>query len=78
MTKAQREAEREARALQRFRRLAKSDRLRELREEQGLSQAATGRAVGVARSQVSRWEAGTQTPRPRHALAILALLEELP
>jgi DNA-binding transcriptional regulator YiaG len=66
---------REAPALKRVRQLAKTDRLRELREEVGLSQSDVARHLGVDASRVSRWEAGLARPRPAHAVALLELLE---
>lgn len=36
---------------------------RALRAEQGVSQAALARAVGVSRSTVTRWEQGVRLPR---------------
>ena len=65
----------EASALKRVRRLVKSDRLRELREDQGLSQSDVARAIGVSPAQVSRWEAGLTRPRGRHAIALVAVLD---
>jgi transcriptional regulator with XRE-family HTH domain len=57
-------------------RLARTDRLRSLRERLGLTQSDVARHIGVDPSNVSRWEAGLARPRPRHAAALLALLEE--
>jgi len=62
-------------ARKRVHRLILTDRLRELREEAGLSQSDIARAIGVAPSQVSRWESGVSQPRPAHALTLLELLE---
>ena len=39
-----------------------AERLKELREEQGLSMAALGKAVGYTYSSVSRWESEVHTP----------------
>jgi DNA-binding transcriptional regulator YiaG len=64
-----------AAALIRIRRLVSSDRLGELREGLGLSQGDIARHLGVAPSQVSRWENGKQRPRPHHALALIELLD---
>lgn len=64
-----------AQALKRVHRLARSDRLTELRELHGLSQSDVARALGVSPSNVSRWEAGEQRPRPHHAVALLELLD---
>jgi DNA-binding transcriptional regulator YiaG len=65
----------EATALQRVHRLVKTDRLRQLREDAGLSQSDVARHLGVAASNVSRWEAGESRPRPAHAVALLELLD---
>jgi transcriptional regulator with XRE-family HTH domain len=65
----------EATALVRLHRLVKTDRLRELREDAGLSQSDVARHVGVSPAQVSRWEAGLTRPRGRHALVLLDLLD---
>jgi DNA-binding transcriptional regulator YiaG len=65
----------EARAIQRVHRLIQTGRLRELREDSGLSQSDVARHLGVAASNVSRWEAGESRPRSRHAVALLELLD---
>jgi transcriptional regulator with XRE-family HTH domain len=39
-----------------------SDRLKDLREEQKLSQRQLAEAVGTSQANISRWEAGTQDP----------------
>jgi transcriptional regulator with XRE-family HTH domain len=65
----------EAQALKRVRRLVLSGRLTELRELHGLNQSDVARALGVAPSNVSRWETGEQRPRPHHAVALLELLD---
>ena len=39
-----------------------SERLKELREERGLSMAALGKAIGYTYSSVSRWESGVHIP----------------
>lgn len=62
-------------ALVRVLRLARTDRLRALRETAGLSQGDVARWVGVDPAQVSRWESGQQKPRPEHAVALLELLD---
>jgi DNA-binding transcriptional regulator YiaG len=64
-----------AKALIRIRHLVKKSRLAELREDLGLSQSDIARALGVHPSQVSRWEADRQRPRPAHAVALLELLD---
>lgn len=46
-------------------------RIKELREEAGLSQPQLADAMGVAQSAVSSWEAGTYLPRVRQ-LPLLA------
>jgi len=71
-TKAARDG---AQALTRVRNLVKTDRLREHREDSGLSQSDVARYLGVAASNVSRWEAGKSRPRPDHAVALLELLD---
>jgi DNA-binding transcriptional regulator YiaG len=65
----------EAMALRRVKRLVNNDRLRDLREAAGLSQSDVARFIGVAPSNVSRWEAGLARPRGRHAVALLELLD---
>lgn len=65
----------EAIALRRVKRLVNNDRLRDLREAAGLSQSDVARFMGVAPSNVSRWEAGLARPRGRHAVALLELLD---
>jgi excisionase family DNA binding protein len=65
----------EAHAKKRVRRLVRTDRLREIREDQGLSQADVARHLGVSPSNVSRWESDKSKPRGRHAVRLLELLE---
>jgi DNA-binding transcriptional regulator YiaG len=64
-------------ALKRVRSLARTDRLRELRDTAGLSQSDVARALDVAPSQVSRWERALTRPNGRHAMELLQLLEDL-
>jgi DNA-binding transcriptional regulator YiaG len=66
----------EARAMKRFHRLVQTGRMEEIREAAGLTQSDVARALGVEQSTVWRWEAGERRPRPRHALAVLELLDE--
>lgn len=66
-----------ATALKRVHRLARTGQLVELRESVGLSQGDVARAVGVNQSAVSRWESSKARPRPRHAVELLDLLEDL-
>ena len=63
-------------ALKRFRSLVQTGRLGERREAVGLSQGDLARAIGVNPSTVSRWEIGARRPRPRHAVAVLELLDD--
>jgi len=51
--------------------------LRAIREEAGVSQERLGKALGVAKVTVGRWEAGTRRPRGPLLLAYLVLLDEL-
>jgi DNA-binding transcriptional regulator YiaG len=67
----------QALAKKRVRALARTDRLRELRDIAGLSQSDVARALGVAPSQVSRWESDETHPSGRRALELLELLEDL-
>lgn len=48
-----------------------------IREQAGLSQAAMARAVGVGRSTMTRWEAGTRTPRGKVLREYLSVLNKL-
>jgi DNA-binding transcriptional regulator YiaG len=59
----------------RVHRLVTSDRLRELRLQRGLDQSDVARYLGVAASNVSRWEAGVTRPTGAHAVALLQLLD---
>jgi DNA-binding transcriptional regulator YiaG len=70
------DAQNEALALRRIHRLVKTDRLREAREAAGLSQSDVARAIGVAPSNVSRWEARKTRPRGSHAVTLLELIDE--
>lgn len=63
-------------AKRRVSRLAKLDRLRELREENGLSQSDVARYLGCTPSCVSRWESLQRTPKGSHAVGLLSLLGE--
>jgi transcriptional regulator with XRE-family HTH domain len=56
--------------------LARTGRLRELREVNGWTQADVARELEVAESQVSRWEAGTQRPTIDHARGLLDLFDD--
>ena len=66
----------EALALKRFARLVQTGRMEVNREAAGLTQSDVARAVGVNQSTVWRWEAGERRPRPRHAVAVLELLDD--
>jgi DNA-binding transcriptional regulator YiaG len=63
-------------ALKRVHWLQKTGRLAALREEVGLKQGDVARALNLAQSSVSRWEAGLARPRGHHAVALLELLEQ--
>jgi DNA-binding transcriptional regulator YiaG len=67
----------QALAKKRVRALARTDRLRELRDTAGLSQSDVARALNVAPSQVSRWERNLTRPSGRYAVELLDLLEDL-
>lgn len=67
----------QALAKKRIRALARTDRLRELRDIAGLAQSDVARALDVAPSQVSRWERELTRPSGRHAQDLLELLEDL-
>ncbi len=41
-----------------------ADRLRQLREDRGLSQSALARATGLRQSHISAWESGIRQPLP--------------
>jgi transcriptional regulator with XRE-family HTH domain len=47
-----------------------SERLRELRERQGLSQEDAARKVGITHRQWQRWETGASMPYPRNLDAV--------
>ena len=51
--------------------------LRELREAAGLSQWQLSVRLGVTEGAVSRWEAGTRLPQPRHLAPLARLLGDL-
>jgi transcriptional regulator with XRE-family HTH domain len=55
--------------------LIRMGRLPELLEERGLFQSEVAAFIGVHPSQVTRWVAGIQNPRPRHAARLLELLD---
>lgn len=52
-------------------------RLRELRQQAGLSQNELAKAVGVTRNAVSQWEADTTQPSTKH-LAVLSRVLNVP
>lgn len=39
-----------------------SKRLKELREEKGLTQTELGKALGFTQAAIAKWEAGTRSP----------------
>lgn len=45
-------------------------KLRELREQKGLTQAEVGERIGVKGNTISQWEAGTRRPSPEKAKKI--------
>jgi DNA-binding transcriptional regulator YiaG len=51
--------------------------LAEIRQRARLSQEAIGRAVGVTRVTVCKWEAGTRLPSGEPAVRLARLLREL-
>lgn len=65
--------------LAKARRLIRSGRAREIREQAQLSrrEIAEGIGPGVDASSVARWECGSRVPRAELALAYAALLQEL-
>ena len=52
-------------------------RLREIREERGVSQAALARHIGVGRRSVVRWESGESSPSPLALGALAAFFGEV-
>lgn len=61
----------------RLRRMIADGDARTIREEAGLSLREAAEALDVHHSTVGYWETGDRTPKKRHALAYLALLEQL-
>lgn len=51
--------------------------LSKIRRDAKLSQAAIGRAVGVSRVTVCKWEAGTRLPSGEHAVRLAQVLRDL-
>jgi transcriptional regulator with XRE-family HTH domain len=49
-------------------------RLRELRRRAGLTQGELAARAGCGRASVSRWELGTEVPRPAHVRALAGAL----
>ena len=47
-----------------------SERLKELRQEKGLSQRALARELKVSQAAIARWEAGLQIPTIEIAMVI--------
>lgn len=54
------------------------DRLKQLRDERGLTQAELAERAGVARTYVVYWEGGTYTPTPANLLVLAEALEVAP
>jgi transcriptional regulator with XRE-family HTH domain len=50
---------------------------RVIREAGGLAQADLAHALGVTAAAISRWEAGTRSPRREHLIAYATLLARL-
>ena len=51
------------------------NRIRELRQEKHLSQEELARLLGVDRSAVARWEAGSNAPRMERLLALARIFD---
>lgn len=51
------------------------EKLRLLREEEGLSQSALAKALGVSQSAVAQWEAGTRKPTAQAIVAIARMFD---
>lgn len=66
----------EVRALRRVAWLVRKGLLAQMREQAGLSQSDVARYMGIAPSNVSRWESGAARPRADRAVQLLRLLEE--
>lgn len=49
--------------------------LKNLREEQGLSQEALAKAIGVSRQSISKWEVGLNVPKVDKLLALSSVLQ---
>ncbi len=49
------------------------DRIKELRENAGLSQAALAKKLGISRSAVNAWEMGFSTPTTQYVVALSRL-----
>lgn len=67
----------EAAKITRLRRMLTSGDARTIRETAGLSVRVVADELDVHHTTVSRWETGDTTPQRGHALAYLALLEQL-
>lgn len=50
------------------------NRIKEYRQNKGLSQEALAKMIGVRVQQVSSWERGALTPKLHHALALARAL----
>ena len=51
------------------------EKLKLLREEEGLSQSALAKALGVSQSAVAQWEAGTRKPTAQAVVAIARMFD---
>ena len=49
-----------------------SEKIYELRKNEGISQEALAAAIGTTRQQISRWECGNAVPNPKFAYALAA------
>jgi transcriptional regulator with XRE-family HTH domain len=59
------------------RRLPEPEEARFLRRAAGLTQRQIADELGVSALTVTRWEAGTHRPQPRHRAAYARVLDEL-
>ena len=47
-----------------------AERLKELRDENHLSQKALGEEIGVSENTIYRWESATQAPREEYVMCL--------
>lgn len=51
------------------------EKIKELRKEQGWSQATLGKMIGVSQKAINYWESGTNEPKIGYIMSLIDLFE---